>query len=135
VCSRNLFRDDESGNCYAGLPNESSWFAVGSLSSDSEGEVAELLRFSGAVDIVNNILATKWMKLLSNATTGLHSYIGLSIHEAAAVPEMLALMVHAAQEELDVGASLGHPVLPIFGLKTDDNRLVDTLLDILLSGF
>jgi len=124
-------------------PHERSWFAVGSLSPGARGresEVAELLRFSGAVDIVDNILATKWMKLVSNATTLVSTAIlGLSIHEAAAVPEMRALMVRAGQEALDVGTALGHPALPIFGLKPDDirqtNRLVDTLLDILLSGF
>ena len=48
-------------------------------------------------------------------------------------------MVRSGQEALDVGAALGHPALPIFGLKADDvrqtNHLVDTLLDVLLSGF
>lgn len=124
-------------------PHDRSWFALGSLSPKvkrRENEVAELLRCSGTVDVVDNIQATKWMKLVSNATTLVSTAIlGLSIHEAAAIPEMRALMVRSGQEALDVGAALGHPALPIFGLKTDDirqtNRLVDTLLDVLLSGF
>ena len=65
--------------------------------------------------------------------------LGLSIHEAAAVPEMRDLMLRSGQEALDVGAALGHPVLPIFGLKEADlgrsNRVVDMLLDALLAGF
>lgn len=124
-------------------PHDRSWFAVGSLSPGARGresEVAELLRCSGAVDVVDNIQATKWMKLVSNATTLVSTAIlGASIHEAAAIPEMRALMVQAGQEALDVGEAIGHPALPIFGLKSDSihgtNRLVDTLLDALLSGF
>ena len=124
-------------------PHDRSWFALGSLSAKVKGresEVAELLRCSGAVDTVDNIQATKWMKLVSNATTLVSTAIlGLSIHEAAAIPQMRAVMVRSGQEALDVGAALGHPALPIFGLKPDDirqtNRLVDTLLDVLLSGF
>jgi 2-dehydropantoate 2-reductase len=123
--------------------HDRSWFALGSLNPATKGrenEVAELLRCSGAVDMVEDIQATKWMKLVSNSTTLVSTAIlGLSIHEAAAIPEMRALMIRAGQEALDVGAALGHPALPIFGLKADDvrqtNRLVDTLLDVLLSGF
>lgn len=120
-----------------------SWFAVGSISDAAKGrenEVAELLRLSGKVEIVENIRATKWMKLVSNATTLVSTaLLGLSIHEAAAVPEMRDLMLRSGQEALDVGAALGHPVLPIFGLKEADlgrsNRVVDMLLDALLAGF
>jgi 2-dehydropantoate 2-reductase len=124
-------------------PPSRSWFAVGSIHPATRGreeEVAELLRHSGAVDIVDDILATKWMKLVSNATTLVSTaLLGLSIHEAAALPAMRELMLRSGQEALDVGAARGHPALPIFGLKPDDmrhtNRLVETLLDVLLEGF
>lgn len=123
--------------------HDRSWFAVGSIgpaAKSRESEVAELLRCSGAVEVVENVQAAKWMKLVSNSTTLVSTAIlGLSIHDAAEIPEMRTLMLRAGQEALDVGAMLGHPVLPIFGLKPDDvrqtNRLVDTLLDVLLSGF
>ncbi len=124
-------------------PHDRSWFALGSVSPKVKGrenEVAELLRCSGAVDVVENIQATKWMKLVSNATTLVSTAVlGVSIHEAAAMPEMRAIMVRSGQEALDVGAALGHPVLPIFGLKAEDvrqtNHLVDKLLNVLLAGF
>lgn len=52
---------------------------------------------------------------------------------------MRDLMLRSGQEALDTGKFLGHPVLPIFGLKMEDilqsNRLVETLLDTLLAGF
>ena len=61
------------------------------------------------------------MKLVSNATTLVSTaLLGLSIHEAAGVPAMRDLMLRSGQEALDVGAALGHPVLPIFGLKDAD---------------
>ncbi|MEK9662073.1 MAG: hypothetical protein VW644_10110, partial [Alphaproteobacteria bacterium] len=49
-----------------------SWFAVGSIDPATRGrehEVADLLTCSGAVEIVEDIRAAKWMKLVSNATT------------------------------------------------------------------
>lgn len=124
-------------------PPPRSWFAVGSIDPATRGrenEVADLLRHSGSVEIVDNIRATKWMKLVSNATTLVSTgLLGLSMHEAVALPGMRELMLRSGQEALDTGAALGHPVLPIFGLKAEDmrqsNRLVETLLDVLLAGF
>lgn len=124
-------------------PPQRSWFAVGSIdraTKGREGEIADLLRCSGTVEIVENIRATKWMKLVSNATTLVSTaLLGLSMHEAVALPGMRELMIRSGQEALDTGAALGHPVLPIFGMKPDQvrqtNRLVETMLDTLLAGF
>ena len=124
-------------------PPSRSWFAVGGIdpaTAGREAEIGNLLKCSGAVDIVANIRATKWMKLVSNATTLVSTgLLGLSIHDAAALPGMRELMVRSGQEALDTGAALGHPALPIFGLKPEDmrqsNRLVEMLLDTLLAGF
>ena len=120
-----------------------SWFAVGSIdpaSAGRENEVAELLRHSGAVEIVDDIRAAKWMKLVSNATTLVTTAIlGVPMIEAVALPGMRDLMLRSGQEALDTGTALRHRVLPIFGLGEDDmrqsNRLVETLLDTLLAGF
>jgi 2-dehydropantoate 2-reductase len=116
-----------------------SWFAVGSISAATKGresEIADLLHHSGKVEIVENIRATQWMKLVGNATTLVSTaLLGLSIHKA---PAMRDLMLRSGQEALNVGAALAHPVLPIFSLKEADvgqtNRLVETLLDVLLPG-
>jgi 2-dehydropantoate 2-reductase len=120
-----------------------SWFAVGGIdpaTAGRENEVADLLRCSGAVEIVDDIRAAKWMKLVSNATTLVTTAIlGMPMLEAVALPGMRELMLRSGQEALDTGAALRHPVLPIFGLGEDDvrqsNRLVETLLDTLLAGF
>lgn len=122
---------------------ERSWFAVGSIDPATRGreaEIAGLLRHSGAVEVVDDIRSTKWMKLVSNATTLVTTAIlGLPMPQAAVLPGMRDLMVRSGQEALDTGLALGHRILPIFGLTTADlartDRLVEYLLDTLLAGF
>jgi 2-dehydropantoate 2-reductase len=120
-----------------------SWFAVGGIHPATRGreeEIANLLRHSGDVEVVEDIEATKWMKLVSNATTlATTAILGLPIAEAAAVPAMRAIMVSAGREALDATVGLGNPVLPIFGLMPADvareETVVETLLNTLLDGF
>lgn len=124
-------------------PADRSWFAVGSIdpaTRSREEEVAALLRNAGSVEVVDDIRAAKWMKLVSNATTLVTTAIlGLPMLEAVAMPGMRELMVRSGQEALDAGAAMGYPVLPIFGLSadalTEPDRVVETLLDTLLAGF
>jgi 2-dehydropantoate 2-reductase len=124
-------------------PPSRSWFAVGSIDSATAGreaEIAELLALSGAVEVVEDIRAAKWMKLVSNSTTLVTTAIlGLPMLEAAAVPGMRDLMLSSGQEALDAGLVIGHPTLPIFGLTSEDmgqtDRIVELLLDTLYAGF
>lgn len=124
-------------------PPPRSWFAVGTIvpgAAGREKEIADILRLVGSVEIVDDIRATKWMKLVSNATTLVTTAIlGVPMLEAVKMRGMRELMLRAGQEAFDTGALIGHPVQPIFGLTSDDmrqsNRLVETLLDTLLAGF
>jgi 2-dehydropantoate 2-reductase len=119
-----------------------SWFAVGSShgSAKDEQRVASILRHSGNVEIVDDIEAAKWMKLVSNATTlATSAVLGLSIAEASAIPAMRELMLRSGQEALDAAVQLGSPVVPIFGVRAEDvaraEAAVEKLLDQLLDGF
>ena len=124
-------------------PPARSWFAVGSFhpaTKGREGEVAELLSHAGACEIVDDILAAKWMKLVSNCTTlATTACLGKSIMDAESVPGMREFMLRAGQEALDVGAAVGHERRPILGMSErdvrDSNRLVETMLDRLMEGF
>jgi len=124
-------------------PPPRSWFAVGSIGPATAGrehEIADLLARVGSVEIVDNVRAAKWMKLVSNATTLVTTAIlGVPMLEAVRMPGMRDIMLRSGQEALDAGTAIGHPVLPIFGLTPADvrqsNRLVETLLDTLLAGF
>jgi 2-dehydropantoate 2-reductase len=120
-----------------------SWFAVGSIHPSArphEELIASILRRSGSVEIVEDIEATKWMKLVSNATTLVTSAIlGMSIVDACATAAMRELMLGSGQEALDAAVALGNPIVPIFGLGPEDverrGMVVETLLDRLLAGF
>ncbi len=124
-------------------PPDRSWFAVGSLVPDTRGreeEIAALLRHAGSVEVVDDIRAAKWMKIVSNATTLVTTAIvGLPMVEAAADRRMRDFMVRSGQEALDATTALGNPVLPIFGLTEDalgrPEKRVEVLLDTLLGGF
>jgi 2-dehydropantoate 2-reductase len=95
--------------------HERSWFAVGSNDGDGKDraeEIAALLRHAGKVSVVDNVQATKWMKLVSNATTLVSTALfGVSIHEGASDPVARDLMLRSGQEALDTGQALGHPIL------------------------
>lgn len=120
-----------------------SWFAVGSVDAEAEArreDVAALLRHSGTVAVVEDIRATKWMKLISNSTVLVPTAIvGLPMADAIGHPGLRELMVRAGSEARDVGAAAGYPLLPIFGLSPTDvaqpSTVVDTLLDTLYAGF
>jgi 2-dehydropantoate 2-reductase len=124
-------------------PPDRSWFAVGSLGPGTRGreeEIAALLRHVGSVEIVDDIRAAKWMKIVSNATTLVTTAIvGLPMIQAAADQRMREFMVRSGQEALDATVGLGNPVLPIFGLTEEalerPEKRVEVLLDTLLGGF
>lgn len=124
-------------------PPSRSWFAVGGIDARVKGreaEVGDLLKHAGTVEYVDDIRASKWMKLVSNATTLVTTAIlGQSIHDASVTAAMRDFMLRSGQEALDVGKAMGLPAVPIFGMKPDDvrqsNRLVETLLDTLVAGF
>ncbi|HEY4143278.1 MAG TPA: 2-dehydropantoate 2-reductase [Pseudolabrys sp.] len=124
-------------------PPSRSWFAVGGIDPRTKGreaEVGDLLKCAGTVEYVDDIRARKWMKLVSNATTLVTTAIlGQSIHDAATTPAMREVMLRSGQEAFDTGQAMGLPAVPIFGMKPEDvrqsNRLVETLLDTLVSGF
>jgi 2-dehydropantoate 2-reductase len=124
-------------------PPSRSWFAVGGIDPRVKGretEVGDLLKHAGTVEYVDEIRASKWMKLVSNATTLVTTAIlGQSIHDASTAAAMRDFMLRSGQEALDVGKAMGLPAVPIFGMKPDDvrqsNRLVETLLDTLVAGF
>lgn len=133
----------EPGVVHRHTPRERSWFAVGSLSAATSGredEVAAVLGECGTVAVVDDILAAKWMKLVSNASVLVTTAsLGMPMLDAIDVPGMREFMVRAGQEALDVGRALGHPVLPIFGLGPDDlavpENVSETLLDTLYTNY
>ncbi|HRN28419.1 MAG TPA: 2-dehydropantoate 2-reductase [Terrimesophilobacter sp.] len=126
---------------HTGVPQ--SWFAVGAPENgprDRVDDIAALLRHSGTVAEVDDIVPTKWMKLISNSSLLVTAaLLGLPMLDALHTEGMRDVMLRAGQEALDVGRALGHPVLPIFGLTADEiadeSRVVEIMLDTLFAGF
>ena len=124
-------------------PPESSWFAVGSVSEATAGresEVADLLAHAGRTDVVDDIHSAKWMKLVSNATTLVTTAIlGEPMLASLKHEAMRDLMIASGREALAAGLAQGYEVQPIFGLTaedlTDEDAVVEKLLDALYSGF
>lgn len=122
---------------------ERSWFAVGSsnaATSSRTDEIARLLSHAGKVEVVDDIRAAKWMKLVSNATTLVTTAIlGLPMVDAVAIPEMRDFMLRSGSEGLEAGRLQGLATPPIFGLTQHEidtaDDIVETLLDTLLAGF
>jgi len=120
-----------------------SWFAVGAPAGgpgDRVDEIAALLRHSGTVEVVDDIAAAKWMKLISNSCLLVTSAIlGLPMLDALHAPGMREIMLQAGQEALAVGRAKGFPILPIFGLSpeevADPDEVVEIMLDKLFAGF
>ena len=123
-------------------PPEKTWFALGNIKPGKTleriEEVAKILRNIGEVSISENIMSAKWMKLIINTMClGPVALSGLSSAKALELAGMRQMMLKVGTEALSVGQKLGYTIEPIFGLKKneirDTNRLLETLLDKLIS--
>jgi 2-dehydropantoate 2-reductase len=110
---------------------QKTWFGIGSFHPSTQGreaEVRDVLRHAGKVDIVEDVLAAKFMKLVVNSMTlSTMAMIGGDLAEAH--PEgMKELMMKLGTESLAVSRAIGYPVVPIFGLSKEEVAASDNLL-------
>jgi 2-dehydropantoate 2-reductase len=92
------------------------------------------------VEVVEDIVAAKWMKLIVNAGELVPSAIlGLPLYEASRVPGMRDFMLRASVEALGAAESLGVRPTPIFGQPIPDTAdmrdYVQTLTDMVVETF
>lgn len=117
-------------------PDNGSWFALGSINPATDGreeEVAALLRHVGEVEITDDILSAKWMKLVMNAMTLATSALaGSGLNEAYELPGMRELMLKAGAEALAAGSVRGHKPVPIVGLRAEELENTNHTLELLL---
>lgn len=120
-----------------------TWFAVGSIDEATRGrehELGDLLKHSGEVEISDDIIASKWMKLIANAGEVLPSAVlDLPLAEAIRVPGMRQVMEEAGREAVRAALGLGITPRPIFGEKrmthNDPERYAVALFEAVLSGW
>lgn len=120
-----------------------TWFALGAPDPAAAGRVdamADVLRHAGRVDVTDDILSAKWMKLVANAAEMVPSAIlGVPLIEAAHIPGMREVMDAAGTEALAAGLAIGHRIVPMFGQEGIDELAPEdyapALLDAVLGGW
>ncbi len=120
-----------------------TWFALGApdpAAADRVAAMAAALGHAGRVDVTEDILSSKWMKLVANAAEMVPSAIlGVPLVEALHVEGMREVMDAAGTEALDAGLALGHKIVPMFGQEGIDalppEEYASALLDAVLGGW
>ena len=122
---------------------DESWFALGALDSAQQHRVeyvANILRHSGTVEVVEDIHSAKWMKLVVNAAELIPSaIIDTALNDAARQPEFLEVMRQAGYEAMEAALADGATVMPIIGMppvmSNHPERYVDEIFDEVLRTF
>ncbi|MGB2200487.1 MAG: ketopantoate reductase family protein [Pseudooceanicola atlanticus] len=122
---------------------DESWFAMGALDPAQQPRVhavAELLRKSGTVEIVDDIRSAKWMKLVVNAAELVPSaIIETALNNAARDPRFLEVMRRAGHEAMEAALADGATIMPIIGMppvmSNHPERYVDQIFDKVPSTF
>lgn len=123
--------------------HETSWFALGALdpkTQDRVEAVADLLRNSGTVEVMDDIRSAKWMKLVVNAAELIPSaIIDLPLAAAARAPGMLEVMRAAGYEAMRAALADGAKIVPIIGMPpvttNHPERYVDQIFEEVLKTF
>ena len=124
-----------------------TWFGVGAFDPSQEdrvAEIAEVLSNTGRVEVIDDILSAKWMKLIVNAMImGSMAILGSTPEQVFKqngkeyAQRVRSWFLQAGEEALAAGQTLDYKVVPVFGLKPDDvtntNNLLETLLDKILA--
>jgi 2-dehydropantoate 2-reductase len=115
-------------------PPDRTWLGIGALEPSMEkrlAEIQEILSDVGTVDIVENILSAKWMKLIINAMS--MGITNMTSGEIFQVSGMRDIMLRAGEETLTIGHELGYKNVPIAGLMPEEiegtNRLCELMLN------
>ncbi|GES46046.1 2-dehydropantoate 2-reductase [Rhizobium dioscoreae] len=123
--------------------HDESWFALGALDPKTQKrveDVANLLRNSGTVEVMEDIRSAKWMKLVVNAAELIPSaIINLPLNDAARAPGMLEVMRAAGYEAMQAALADGAKIIPIIGMPpvttNHPERYVDQIFEEVLKTF
>ena len=122
---------------------DESWFALGALDPKMQSRVegvAELLRNSGRVEVMENIRSAKWMKLIVNAAELIpSSIVNMPLNDAARASGMLEVMRLAGYEAMQAALDDGAKIIPIIGMPpvmtNNPERYVDAIFEEVLTTF
>jgi 2-dehydropantoate 2-reductase len=136
----------EPAQVHRSTSKDHTWYGIGAFDPSQERHidvVAEILGNAGRLEVIDDILSAKWMKLIVNAMImGSMAILGgtpeqvLKQNGAAYAQRARKWFLQAGEEALAAGQSLDYKIVPVFGLKPEDvtntNNLLETLLDKIL---
>lgn len=122
---------------------DTAWFAVGGIDPIAQArahEVQQVMSHAGTVEISDDIMSSKWMKLVANAGELVPSAIlGVALAEAVKLPGVHEFMVECGKEAARAAVADGSKLVPIFGLSSDrvadPNRYAEDLLGEVLDKY
>lgn len=123
--------------------HDTSWFALGALAPETQPRVeavAEILRCTGRVEVMEDIRSAKWMKLVVNAAELIPSAIvNMPLNDAARYEGMLEVMRLAGYEAMQAALADGAQIISIIGMppvtSNDPERYVDEIFETVLTTF
>ena len=123
--------------------HDESWFAMGAIDPAQQSRVeavADLLRHSGTVEVVDDIHSAKWMKLVVNAAELIPSaIINTELNSAARAPGMLSVMRAAGYEAMQAALADGATIMPIINMpkvmSNHPERYVDQIFEKVLTTY
>ena len=136
-CSSELFTP---GIIQRDTINEKTWFGIGTnteVMKNRLDEIKEILSSVGKVNIIEDIISAKWMKLIINAMCmGPFAMLGSNLYEGFKIPKMKEAVMKIGTEALSVGQKHGYKIVPIFGLSEEQinnsNNPIELMLDKLI---
>lgn len=122
---------------------DESWFALGALDPEQQPrvhDVADILRHSGTVQVVDDIRSAKWMKLVVNAAELIPTaIIDTAMRDSVRDPEFLEVMRRAGYEAMEAALADGATIMPIIGMppvmSNHPERYVDEIFDEVVRTF
>lgn len=126
----------EPGEVTRSTVREKTWFGIGAFDPVQRphlATVAEVLGHAGTVEVTDDVLSAKWMKLIVNAMTmGMKAVLGTTNEQVFRLDGVRELFLRSGEEALAAGQSRGYEIVPIFGLKPENVRNTNSLLETLL---
>ena len=137
----------EPGQVFRTTNKDHTWYGIGSFDPAQEDfieEFAEVLSNAGTVEIIDDILSAKWVKLIVNSMVMgsmaiLGGTMGQVLNERGEEYGRRARewFLQAGEEALAAGQTLDYKIVPVFGLKPEDvintNNLLETLFEKIVS--
>ena len=114
----------EPGLVKRNTDHANTWFALGELHgriTPRLQEIAHILSVVGVTEMTTNIWGAKWTKLVLNCMfMGVCGILGILDWQVTQYPQLFKICIKLGSEALQVGATLGYKLEPLFGSSAED---------------